>query len=162
MRIEPNLSLNTKCSGRNFWFWPLIIEVGTDELIKGLFRAGQVDCSGYGDSGTNVQMLEHGMVNDHLQIYDWILAKNFTKNIYYWGHSLGGALSCHLVRALKERNNAVPKGLILESTFTTLVDAIENNVVGKVHFRLPNSHLKRKILCGFRYTVGWRISMQLF
>ncbi|ERL89502.1 hypothetical protein D910_06868 [Dendroctonus ponderosae] len=103
------------------------------KVFRKKFLVLAIDHRGYGDSGSNVQMLEHGMINDHLQIYDWILAKNFTKNIYYWGHSLGGALSCHIVRALKERNNAVPTGLILESTFTTLVEAIENNAVGKIY-----------------------------
>lgn len=77
-------------------------------------------------------MTEEAMIHDHLQIYDWIVGNNFKNNIYYWGHSLGAALSCRTVRALKEQRNLVPTGLVLESAFTTLAEEIVNTVVGKV------------------------------
>lgn len=88
---------------------------------------------GYGDSGTNVEMTEDGIVSDSVQIYRWI--RSVTKNdIYLWGHSLGGALSLHTVRKLKEKN-IVPMGVVIESSFTTMRDEIPTTSIVKVAIR---------------------------
>ncbi|XP_066151117.1 lysophosphatidylserine lipase ABHD12-like isoform X2 [Euwallacea fornicatus] len=102
-------------------------------VLRKHFLVIAIDHRGYGDSGLNVEMNELGMVHDHLQIYNWILEKGFKNGIFYWGHSLGAAIGCHTVRSLKETYNLVPKGLILESPFTTLSEEIRENTVGKIY-----------------------------
>lgn len=88
---------------------------------------------GYGDSGTNVDMTEDGIISDSVQIYQWI--RNITKNdIYLWGHSLGGALALHTVRNLKERN-FVPMGVVIESSFSTMREEIKSTSIAKVCMR---------------------------
>ena len=47
-------------------------------------------------------MTELGIVHDHIQIYQWIRELNPRANIYYWGHSLGSAISCHTLKQLNE------------------------------------------------------------
>ena len=46
--------------------------------------------------------------------------------VVVWGHSLGGGVAVQLVRMLEERHggSGVPRGLILESTFTSIVDYV--------------------------------------
>ncbi|XP_066254262.1 lysophosphatidylserine lipase ABHD12-like isoform X2 [Euwallacea similis] len=102
-------------------------------ILRKHFLVLAIDHRGYGDSGSNVEMGELGMVHDHLQIYNWILEKGFKNDIFYWGHSLGAAISCHTVRSLKETYNFIPKGLILESPFTTLREEIQESIVGKIY-----------------------------
>ncbi|XP_060520278.1 lysophosphatidylserine lipase ABHD12-like [Cylas formicarius] len=101
-------------------------------VLRQHFLIIAIDHRGYGDSGTNVVLSEAAVINDHVQIYDWVRSLNPKNDLYYWGHSLGSALSCHTVRALKEQRNAVPKGLILESAFSTMADVIVTTSIGKL------------------------------
>ncbi|XP_050302805.1 lysophosphatidylserine lipase ABHD12-like [Anthonomus grandis grandis] len=106
-------------------------------VLRKHFIIVAVDHRGYGDSGKNVRMSEQGMAYDHLQIYEWIRKVNTKKDIYYWGHSMGSGISATTVNWLKERRNEVPKGLVLESPFTTLRDVVRNTVIGKMFAWLP-------------------------
>lgn len=79
-------------------------------------------------------MSEEGIVSDSVQIYQWI--RRVTKNeIFVWGHSLGGALTLHTVRKLKEQN-IVPMGVIIESSFTTMREEVVSTRTAKVG--IPN------------------------
>ncbi|CAG9761806.1 unnamed protein product [Ceutorhynchus assimilis] len=107
------------------------------EVFRRYFLVLAMDHRGYGDSGQNVPMTELGIVNDHLQIYDWLTQKNFSRNIYYWGHSMGAAITCHTLKTLKSQRNFTPKGVIFESAFTSLQEQIVNMFLGKVFKWLP-------------------------
>ncbi|XP_050311766.1 lysophosphatidylserine lipase ABHD12-like [Anthonomus grandis grandis] len=102
------------------------------EVLRQQFLVIAIDHRGYGDSGEGVEMSETGIVNDHLQIYDWVAKHNLKGSVYYWGHSLGTALTCHTVRALKEQHSVVPKGMVLEAPFTTYAEEILSTVIGKM------------------------------
>ncbi|XP_030761237.1 lysophosphatidylserine lipase ABHD12-like [Sitophilus oryzae] len=101
-------------------------------VFRKYFLVIAIDHRGYGDSGGNVDMTETGIVRDHVQLYNWVRSLNPTVDIYYWGHSLGTALTTHTLKVLKEEQNVVPKGLILESPFTSMEDVIRNIVFGKI------------------------------
>ncbi|CAH1119520.1 unnamed protein product [Phaedon cochleariae] len=89
-----------------------------------------IDYRGFGDS-SNLQPSELGIVNDTIQIYEWI--RNNTQNeIYIWGHSLGSALATHVVRKLREEHDIIPMGLFLESPLTTLREAMPKHPIGKL------------------------------
>ncbi|KAF7278089.1 hypothetical protein GWI33_008853 [Rhynchophorus ferrugineus] len=102
------------------------------EVFRRHFLVLAVDHRGYGDSGQGADMTEIGIVEDHLQIYEWVRGLNPTADIYYWGHSLGTGLSTHTLRRLKDDKNVVVKGLILESPFTSLEDVINNIVFEQI------------------------------
>lgn len=75
-------------------------------------------------------MSEDGIISDSVQIYKWI--RSMTKNeIYLWGHSLGGALTLHTVRKLKELD-IIPMGVVIESSFTTMREEIKTTSLAKV------------------------------
>ncbi|XP_066147914.1 lysophosphatidylserine lipase ABHD12-like [Euwallacea fornicatus] len=101
-------------------------------VLRKHFLIVAVDHRGYGDSGKNVRVGEDGIVHDHIQIYDWVRSINPSSDFYYWGHSLGSALSAHTVRLIKELRSEVPKGLVLESPFTSIKDVLVNIVLGKI------------------------------
>lgn len=101
-------------------------------VIRKHFLVIAVDHRGYGDSGTNVEQTEPGIAHDTLQIYDWIKGMNFPNDIYIWGHSLGTSLSTHTVKLIKTQRNEAPKGLILESAFTTMREVVKTTVFGRL------------------------------
>lgn len=107
------------------------------KVLRKHFLIVAIDHRGYGDSGTNVRQGELGAVHDHVQIYDWIKSVNSENSIYYWGHSLGSALSTHTLRLLNELNKTTPTGLILESPFTSIEDVLLNTVFGTIFSWLP-------------------------
>lgn len=49
-----------------------------------------------------------------------------------WGHSLGGGISAHAVKWLKDNQDEIPAGLIIESSFTSLEDELYEFSLGKV------------------------------
>lgn len=85
--------------------------------------------SGYADS-SNAEMFEDAVVNDAVQVYKLLQARNFT-DIFIWGHSLGSALATRMVSELK-KENIFPVGLVLESAFTSMRDEIPVHKYGKV------------------------------
>ncbi|CAH1119519.1 unnamed protein product [Phaedon cochleariae] len=90
-----------------------------------------LDHRGFGDSAPNMDPSELGIVSDTTQIYRWVRSLT-DQDIYIWGHSLGTALSTHTVKKLKENHNIVPKGLILESPFTTMREEVATNIFGQI------------------------------
>lgn len=78
-----------------------------------------------------MELSEAGVISDTVQLYKWVRSK--TNNmIYFWGHSLGAALSAHTVKVLKEQDDIVPTGLVLESAFTTMRETMIHHALGKV------------------------------
>lgn len=67
-----------------------------------------------------------------MQLYKWLRAQS-NADIYFWGHSLGSALSTHTIAKLSEEN-IVPMGLFLEAPFSTLRDAVVEIPLSKVSF----------------------------
>lgn len=87
---------------------------------------------GYADSSPGT-LTEAAVVNDCLQIYKWV--QNRTNSpIYVWGHSLGAALATHTIAVL-ERSSYYPKGLVLESAFTSLRAEMHVHPYAKVPHR---------------------------
>ncbi|KAI1283211.1 Lysophosphatidylserine lipase ABHD12 [Halotydeus destructor] len=81
------------------------------------------DYRGYGDS-SDVTPTVPGVVSDAATAYFWLLdqTKNANGRIVVWGHSLGTAISSQFVSSLQTRDQ--PAGLLLESPFNTIGDAV--------------------------------------
>ncbi|PZC73901.1 hypothetical protein B5X24_HaOG208669 [Helicoverpa armigera] len=110
------------------------------------FHTITFDYRGYGDS-TNIQPSEAGVVEDALVVYDWLHSTlTHNKNVFVWGHSLGTAISSHLVGNLQELSVRLldrptplpmPKGLILEAPFNNLADEVAKHPLSKLVTWLP-------------------------
>lgn len=87
----------------------------------------------YGDS-SDVELSEDGVVNDCVQLYEWLISKTDT-DIYLWGHSLGTALAAHTALILSRRNIRQPVGLVLEAAFTKMSEELKVHPYGKVSFK---------------------------
>ncbi|CAK1549105.1 unnamed protein product [Leptosia nina] len=113
------------------------------------FHTIAFDYRGYGDS-TSIIPTERGVVEDSLNVYDWI--NNAITNskdrppIFIWGHSLGTGISSHLVGNLPElsqtvldRQQPLPQanGLILEAPFSNLADAVTHHPLTSLVRWLP-------------------------
>ena len=85
-----------------------------------------VDYRGYGDS-TNVSPSVDGVVSDAAAGYFWLLdkLKGDSRRVTVWGHSLGTAISTYVVSRLQ--NVHQPSGLLLESPFNTIGDAVRDH-----------------------------------
>lgn len=112
------------------------------------FHTITFDYRGYGDS-TNLKPTEAGVVEDALVVYEWLnsIVGKYTKPpIFVWGHSLGTAISSHLLGNLQElsmtlleRNTPLPlpNGLILEAPFNNLADEVAKIPFSKLVTWLP-------------------------
>ncbi|KAJ8910832.1 hypothetical protein NQ315_015567, partial [Exocentrus adspersus] len=105
--------------------------VATYNVIRKHFLIIAPDHRGFGDSGPNVELSEAGVVSDTVQLFKWVRSKT-NNDIYIWGHSLGAALSTHAVKVLKEEEDIVPMGLVLESAFTTMREEMIHHKLGKI------------------------------
>ncbi|CAB3397982.1 unnamed protein product [Caenorhabditis bovis] len=84
------------------------------------------DYRGYGDSDGSPT--EPGIVSDARVVYDYIQSKVGNNPIIAWGHSMGTGVCCKVVRDLSVEEKA-PLGLILESPFNNLQDAVVNHPI---------------------------------
>ncbi|XP_026744061.1 monoacylglycerol lipase ABHD12-like isoform X2 [Trichoplusia ni] len=104
------------------------------------------DYRGYGDS-TNLKPSEAGVVEDALLVYDWLRERlGDNSRLYVWGHSLGTAISSHLLGNLRELSITLldrseplplPKGLILEAPFNNLADEVAKHPLSELVTWLP-------------------------
>lgn len=108
----------------------LIKSIWNDKLKDENILSSFSKFSGFGDSEKNVDLCELGIINDCIQIYQWIKSKT-PNDLFVWGHSLGAALGVHTVRKLKELD-IVPMGLVLESPFSTMREELKNTKTSKV------------------------------
>ncbi|KAF5296075.1 hypothetical protein FQA39_LY12697 [Lamprigera yunnana] len=101
-------------------------------VLRKNFHVITFDYRSYGDS-SNVVVSEMGAVRDSMCVYKWV--RNLTSaNIFVWGHSLGTAISTHMVSLVEEMS---PKGLILESPFNNMRDEIGKHQFAKLFRSLP-------------------------
>ncbi|XP_015918388.2 lysophosphatidylserine lipase ABHD12 [Parasteatoda tepidariorum] len=93
------------------------------------------DYRGFGDS-TNVSPTEAGLVEDTTVVYDWLLKRVKSSNIFVWGHSLGtGVGTAFLEKVSKSANK--PTALILEAPFTRIVEAAKHHPLSIFHRYMP-------------------------
>lgn len=105
-------------------------------VLRKFFHIIAFDYRGYGDSsGEGVIPGEMVIVEDCAFLYKW-LRERTDSDIYFWGHSIGAALSSHTVVKLQEENLYV-NGLVLEAPFTTIKDQLTFNSFYKFFSWLP-------------------------
>ncbi|MDQ6628231.1 MAG: lysophospholipase [Pseudomonadota bacterium] len=86
------------------------------------FSVLAVDYRGFGDS-TDELPSEAGVVEDASAAWRWLGALQPNRPRYLYGHSLGGAIAVQLAALLATGPaSEQPKGVILESTFTSIGD----------------------------------------
>ncbi|KAG6463892.1 lysophosphatidylserine lipase ABHD12 [Manduca sexta] len=130
------------------------------------FHTIAFDYRGYGDS-TKIRPTENGVVEDSLVVYEWLrttVDKGDRKPpIFVWGHSLGTAISSHLLGNLKELSTSVlerstplplPNGLILEAPFNNLPDEVAKHPLSKLVTWLP--YYESTFVAPFRSDRGQR------
>uniref|UniRef100_H2ZL85 AB hydrolase-1 domain-containing protein n=1 Tax=Ciona savignyi TaxID=51511 RepID=H2ZL85_CIOSA len=85
------------------------------------FHVIAFDYRGFGDSeGWPTQ---HGVIQDTVAVYEWVVQHTTSDcKIFLWGHSLGTSIATHAVAQVQENTSNPPRGLILESPFTSLND----------------------------------------
>ncbi|CAI2353728.1 unnamed protein product [Caenorhabditis sp. 36 PRJEB53466] len=101
------------------------------------------DYRGYGDSeGTPT---EKGIVNDARIVYEWVKERSGRTPVIVWGHSMGTGVSCKLVKDLSEEKQP-PCGLVLESPFNNLKDAVTNHPIFTIFSWMNDSMVDRIII----------------
>jgi len=88
-----------------------------------------LDYRGFGNSEGTPD--ETGIIQDALSSWEWLqgAAKDGRidgERIFVFGRSLGGAVSIALAHTLQQRGEAVPRGIILENTFTSISDLVDS------------------------------------
>ncbi len=77
-----------------------------------------------------------GVVQDALQVYDYVKQRAKDSPIIVYGHSLGTAVSTEAVAQLCESGNP-PMGLILESPFNNIHDEIARHPMSFLWRKMP-------------------------
>lgn len=104
------------------------------QLLRYYFHIIAFDYRSYADSSDGI-LSEKAVINDCVQLYEWV--QNRTNSpIYLWGHSLGASLATDTAVALRDLNH-YPKGLVLESAFTSLRDELYVHPYAKIFSWLP-------------------------
>jgi len=93
------------------------------------------DYRGYADS-SQVLPNETGVVSDAKSVFTWLSARTSSSPLLVWGHSLGAAVSCHLVADLCTEGSR-PCGLVLESPFNNVFDEVRNHPMAWVWRKMP-------------------------
>ncbi|XP_022657220.1 monoacylglycerol lipase ABHD12-like [Varroa jacobsoni] len=95
-----------------------------------------IDYRGYGDSSTIKMPTVAGLVHDAMAAYRKIRETVPNKRIIVWGHSLGTGVSTYLMANLTELKD-LPAGLVLESPFDMLANAVKHNPMARLHRFMP-------------------------
>uniref|UniRef100_A0A914C9Q3 Serine aminopeptidase S33 domain-containing protein n=1 Tax=Acrobeloides nanus TaxID=290746 RepID=A0A914C9Q3_9BILA len=98
------------------------------------FHVLAIDYRGYGDSTGHPS--EDGLIEDALSIYEYAKQMAPSKNIYIWGHSMGTGVASRFVAELSDIG-LPPIGLVLESPFNNLKDAVMNHPFSKPFRKYP-------------------------
>ncbi|VDO65799.1 unnamed protein product [Heligmosomoides polygyrus] len=101
------------------------------------------DYRGYGDSDGDPS--EPGLVNDSRLVYDYVKSHCKNNTLIVWGHSMGTGVSTKLVMDLCQEGKP-PHGLILESPFNNLRDAIMKHAVSMPLRWMPESLVQSVII----------------
>lgn len=94
------------------------------------------DYRGYADSKSVSAPTETGVVTDARAVYDWAAARAGSSKVLVWGHSLGTAVSSHLVADLCQQEHR-PCGLVLESPFNNIFDEVRNHPMCWLWRKMP-------------------------
>jgi len=106
------------------------------QVLRGMdFHVVAFDYRGYADSSTHVAPTETGVVRDARAVYEWLTSRVAGK-VVVWGHSLGTAISSHLVADLCQEDQR-PCALILESPFNNIFDEVRNHPMGWLWRKMP-------------------------
>uniref|UniRef100_A0A0N4Z950 Lysophosphatidylserine lipase ABHD12 n=1 Tax=Parastrongyloides trichosuri TaxID=131310 RepID=A0A0N4Z950_PARTI len=97
------------------------------------FHVVTFDYRGYGDS--EGRPTDEGLAADAITVYKY-LKKYAGDRIYIWGHSMGTGVACNSMRKMSE-SGIPPKGVILESPFNNLRDAMINHPFSKPFKWIP-------------------------
>ncbi|KAK9876846.1 hypothetical protein WA026_015081 [Henosepilachna vigintioctopunctata] len=103
-------------------------------ILSRIFHVIVFDYRCFGDS-TKAELTENGLISDCVLVYKW-LRNNTSSSIYVWGQSLGSVLCVNTVFTL-EKENIIPKGMIIESGFTSIRDAVLDSPLGKISSWTP-------------------------
>uniref|UniRef100_A0A1Y1KX63 AB hydrolase-1 domain-containing protein n=1 Tax=Photinus pyralis TaxID=7054 RepID=A0A1Y1KX63_PHOPY len=99
-------------------------------VLRKFFHVIAFDYRGYADSSEAIPE-ETGIVEDCVSLYKWLRART-NADVFFWGHSIGAALSTHAVVKL-QREDLYVNGLVLEAPFTAIRDQLEFNPFYKVN-----------------------------
>ncbi|OQR72541.1 monoacylglycerol lipase ABHD12 isoform 1 [Tropilaelaps mercedesae] len=112
--------------------------VGLYKLLTGKAKAHvvAVDYRGYGDSSRIKTPTVDGLVHDAMAVYRRIRETVPNKRIIVWGHSLGTGVSTYLLANLTKIRD-LPAGLVLESPFDMLANAVKHNPMARLHRFMP-------------------------
>ncbi|HEX2543222.1 MAG TPA: alpha/beta fold hydrolase [Caldimonas sp.] len=91
------------------------------------FSVLAVDYRGFGNS-TNELPSEQGAVEDAQAAWRWLATRHPNRERYIFGYSLGGAVAVQLAAQLgsdARLRDALPKGVMLEATFTSMKDMFQ-------------------------------------
>ena len=91
------------------------------------FSVLAVDYRGFGNS-TDELPSEQGAVEDAGAAWRWLVERHPDRDLYIFGYSLGGAVAVQLAAQLGTtpvEGVALPKGVMLESTFTSMKDMFQ-------------------------------------
>jgi len=106
------------------------------QVLRGMdFHVVAFDYRGYADSSTHIAPTETGVVRDARAVYEWLTSRAAGK-VVVWGHSLGTAISSHLVADLCQEDQR-PCALILESPFNNIFDEVRNHPMGWLWRKMP-------------------------
>ncbi|KIH54502.1 hypothetical protein ANCDUO_15350 [Ancylostoma duodenale] len=119
-------------------------------LSKLNYQVVAFDYRGYGDSDGNPS--EGGLVNDSRLVYDYVKQHSGNNTLILWGHSMGTGVATKLAMDLSVEGKP-PDGLILESPFNNLRDAIMNHVLG-IPFRWMSEEMIQKFIMSPLRRVG--------
>ncbi|XP_038066186.1 lysophosphatidylserine lipase ABHD12-like [Patiria miniata] len=94
-------------------------------LLIGMdFHVVALDYRGFGDSSGWPSA--EGVVDDAESSYRWVLERSKGAPIYVWGHSMGSGIGSAMVKRLC-KSGLCPQGLILESPYSSMHDAMMNH-----------------------------------
>jgi len=106
------------------------------QVLRGMdFHVVAFDYRGYADSSTHIAPTETGVVRDARAVYEWLTSRAAGK-VVVWGHSLGTAISSHLVADLCQEDQR-PCALVLESPFNNIFDEVRNHPMGWLWRKMP-------------------------
>jgi len=106
------------------------------QVLRGMdFHVVAFDYRGYADSSTHIAPTETGVVRDAIAVYEWLTSRTAGK-VVVWGHSLGTAISSHLVADLCQEDQR-PCALVLESPFNNIFDEVRNHPMGWLWRKMP-------------------------